>query len=167
MNIDDDLYCIDTCELNRPAIPRRQDKFQLFISQMNSGLNFLFVAMRIDSASVPGGSVLPHATSVRLRAAACLPAALAVHDAAVLPASRSTGLGYARLFPSVVNRNAILHLLLPGGDESAVLGRQSAQEAVVEVPHQVHDVVPAARRAQDYHRGIRTGSLTPLIPSIL
>lgn len=122
---------------------------------------YSFSLTDLDSASVTGGSVLPHAASVRLGATACLPAAFAVHDTTVLPTSRSTSLGYARFFPSVINRNALLHLLLPGGDESAILGRKSAQEAVVEVPHQVHDVVPAARRAQDYYRGIRTGWFSP------
>ena len=37
------------------------------------------------------------------------------------------------------------------GYKGTVLGCQSTQEAVMEVPHKVHDVVPEARRAQSHH----------------
>lgn len=95
------------------------------------------------------------------------------------PPGAAASLWHRGVLPAAVHRNALLHLLLPGGNltevstpllrealtsalssaghQGPVSGSQSPEEAVVEVPHQVHDVVPEARGAQDYHRWVWTG----------
>ena len=55
-----------------------------------------------------------------------------------------------RLLPASLDRDPVLHLLLHGGHQGSVSGRQGAQEAELEVPHEVHDVVPEARGTQDH-----------------
>lgn len=42
-------------------------------------------------------------------------------------------------------------VLLLLGHQGSVSVCQGSEEAVMEVSHQVHDVVPEARGAQDYH----------------
>ena len=51
---------------------------------------------------------------------------------------------YDRLLPAAKHRDAVLHFLLHGGNEGAVPGSKGSQETELEVPHQVHDVVPTA-----------------------
>lgn len=46
----------------------------------------------------------------------------------------------------------------PIGYEGAVSSSQGLEKTVMEVPHQVHDVVPEARGAQDHHWWVRAGT---------
>ena len=57
-----------------------------------------------------------------------------------------------------------MQLCLPAaGNKSSVFGGQGAEEAVVALSHQVHDVVPAARGTKDHQRRIRAGNLNDKI----
>ena len=96
------------------------------------------------------GRISAHAAPFGLRAAAAVLAAQPVSDADVLPAVAAPGLGVDRVLPAALDRDTLLHLLLHGGDEGSVFGRQGTQEAVLEVSHEVHDVVPATRGAEDH-----------------
>ena len=60
------------------------------------------------------------------------------------PSGTSAWKRHDRLLPAAEHRDVVLHLLLHGGNEGAVPGSKSSQEAELEVPHQVHDVVPEA-----------------------
>ena len=103
-----------------------------------------------DSVHDVGVGVLPHAEPIRLGEAACVPAPEPVRDARPLPAGAAGPHGHAGLLPEAGHGDALLHFLLHGGHQGAVPRRQGAQEAELEVPHQVHDVVPEARGAQDH-----------------
>jgi len=59
-----------------------------------------------------------------------------------------------RLPQQADERLAVLHVLLHGGHQGAVPGGTGAQEALVALPHPVHDVVPAVRGAQGDHRRV-------------
>ena len=48
----------------------------------------------------------------------------------------------------------ILRNYVAAGNKGSVFSGEGAQEAVVAVSHQVHDVVPATRRTQSDHRGV-------------
>lgn len=61
-----------------------------------------------------------------------------------------TPLGLSGVLHAAVDGDTLLRILLHGGHEGAVPRRQGAQEAELAVPHQVHDVVPAARGAEGY-----------------
>lgn len=43
------------------------------------------------------------------------------------------------------------------GHQGSISVSQGSEETIMEVSHQVHDVVPATRGAQDYHRWVWTG----------
>jgi len=88
-----------------------------------------------------------HATPLRFGTTPALPAPEPLYDAALLPAVAAPGFGFDRILSAVVDGDAFLHLLLHGGHESAVFGRQGLEEAVVEVSYEVHDVVSKTRRA--------------------
>ena len=60
------------------------------------------------------------------------------------PSGTSAWKRHDRLLPAAEHRDAVLHLLLHGGNEGSVPGSKSSQEAELEVPHKVHDVVPEA-----------------------
>ena len=45
------------------------------------------------------------------------------------------------------------------GNKSTVLSSESFEKAVLEIPHQVHDVVPKTRRTQGYHGRIWTSKI--------
>lgn len=42
------------------------------------------------------------------------------------------------------------------GNKSAVLSSESFEKTILEIPHQVHDVVSKTRRTESYHGRIRT-----------
>lgn len=73
------------------------------------------------------------------------------------PPGTTTALGHRGVFSAIVDGDPLLYILLHGRFEGSVFGRQGAEEAELEVSHQVHDVVPEARRAKSYQRGVRTG----------
>ncbi|XP_075392528.1 CCR4-NOT transcription complex subunit 3 isoform X5 [Tenrec ecaudatus] len=106
-----------------------------------------------------GGRLAPHAPPIRLRADPAVPPPEPLPDAPLPPPDAPAALRHRGVLPAPVHRNAFLHLLLFGRHEGAILGRQGPEEAVMAVPHQVHDVVPAARGAQDYYRRVRAGHL--------
>lgn len=84
------------------------------------------------------------------------------------PPGAAAPLRHGGVLPAAVHGDALLHLLLPGGNfwhwwrplgeaplltcscftsagyQGPVSGSQGPEEAVLEVPHQVHDVVPEA-----------------------
>ena len=45
------------------------------------------------------------------------------------------------------------------GNKSTVLSGKGFEKAILEIPHQVHDVVSKTRRTEGYHRRIRTSKL--------
>ena len=47
------------------------------------------------------------------------------------------------------------------GHKIPVFGSQGPEETVLEVPHQVHDVVPAPRGTEDHHWRVRAGESRP------
>jgi len=53
-----------------------------------------------------------------------------------------------------------LGFIFPSGHKGTVPVGQSTEEAIVEVPHQIHDVVSTARGTQDHHWWIWTGTTT-------
>lgn len=69
-------------------------------------------------------------------------------------ADSTSTFGHDRILSAVVYGDAVLCVLLHGGHEGAVFGCQGAQKAELEISHQVHDVVPAPRGAQNHQRGI-------------
>lgn len=63
------------------------------------------------------------------------------------------------IFSTIITWDTIFCLLLHGRDKSSIFGSQGSQEAKLALPHKVHDVVSASRRAQNYQWGIRAGEL--------
>lgn len=49
----------------------------------------------------------------------------------------------------ITTRDAVLHFLLYGGDESTIFGCCYAQKAKLEIPYKVYDVVSKARRTKN------------------
>lgn len=114
-----------------------------------------------------------------------------VSHPALPPSDTASSLRLHWILPETVHRNTVFHLLLLGGNNRAPAPRssltllplwrpsatlcpllfpghqgsvsvcQGSEEAVVEVSHQVHDVVPEARGAQDYHWRVWAGALPP------
>ena len=112
-----------------------------------------------------GSSLSPSATPEWFRETEALPAEEPVSYPALLPPGPAPRLRHHRLLSEAVHGDALLHLLLHGGHQGPVPGGQGAQEAELEVPHQVHDVVPEARGAQDDQWRVWTGdwSMSPVI----
>ena len=48
-------------------------------------------------------------------------------------------------------------LINVSGNKSTVLSSKGFKKAILEIPHQVHDVVSKTRRTEGYHGRIRTG----------
>lgn len=69
-------------------------------------------------------------------------------------AATTATFGHGGVLPAAEHGDAVLCVLLHGGHEGAVFGGARPQEAELALPHQVHDVVPAARGAQDHQRGV-------------
>jgi len=105
-----------------------------------------------DAAPVPdvGVSLHPHAASFRFREAETLLAAKPVQHAALLPPAAAAGVGLDRVLSAVVHGDAFLYLLLHGRNKGSVFGCESAEKTILEVSHQVHDVVSKTWRAKNY-----------------
>ena len=131
----------------------------------------------VVGCSSAGRSDHAPAAPVRLGAIASVPTAQPLSLSVVLPATGAAVLRHGGGVRSLQHRDALLHLLLHGstshsvhylkhkrfrscfilrnycaaGNKGSVFSGEGAQEAVVAVSHQVHDVVPATRRTQSDH----------------
>ena len=56
----------------------------------------------------------------------------------------STSIGHRRLFPAVINGDPVFYLLLLGRNQGTISCSEGTQEAILAIPYQTHDVVPAA-----------------------
>ena len=89
-----------------------------------------------------GGSISPPAPPQWLWETETLPSQEPMSHSWILSSGAAPGIWYHWLLPKVINRDALLHLLLHGGNQGTISGCQGSQEAKLEVPHKVHDVVP-------------------------
>jgi hypothetical protein len=85
-----------------------------------------------------------------------------VQHAPVLPLSAAAHRGQRRPVRAPARRHALLRVLPPAGELPAVPGGAAAEEAVVALPQEVYDVVPAARGAKGHRRGLRGGHVRVL-----
>lgn len=69
----------------------------------------------------------------------------------------TTYVRYSRLLPEAIHRNSLLYLLLHGRYQSTVPRCQSTKKAIMEISHQIHDVVSAAWGTKGNHRWIWAG----------
>lgn len=75
--------------------------------------------------------------------------ALNPHTPCLLPVNLSVPLPV--MYYSLACKLIGAFVLCLSGHQGSVSVCQGSEETVMEVSHQVHDVVPEARRAQDYH----------------
>ena len=99
----------------------------------------------------------PRAAQARRRAAAAVRAAEPLRDARRLPDAARGRLRRRGRLRAPRHGHALLRVLLPAGHVPAVPRRARAQEAVLALPQEVHDVVPASRGAQGHDGRLRAG----------